>query len=314
MLGNLLFSLNTSLPLFVLIGLGYLLKCKGLFSEDFVSRASSLVYYVLLPAKLFSDMSTTDLSAAFDLRYTLVTAAACAVQFLLAWLLGNLLCRDQVKQGAFAHTCFRGNFAYLGLMLMQNLYGDRTTVLTAVMMAILLPAYNIEGAILMAVKEKEGGIKIGKIFKNIFANPMVLSILIAMPVAALRIQLPSVMMKSLGYLGNCASTMALMVVGASVRTDTIQANLSLLLKSSAIKLVLVPILTAAAAVAAGLSEEQIVTLTLVSAMPTAVNTYIVTDRMGGDGDLASGAVVVSHLLSVFTITAFIFLLKTLGVL
>ncbi len=314
MLANLLFSFNISLPLFVLIGLGYFLKYKGLFTEDFISRVSSLVYYVLLPAKLFADMSTADLYAAFDVRYSAMTAAACIVQFLLSWLLGDVLCRDRSKQGAFAHTCFRGNFAYLGLMLMQSLYGDRTAVLTAVMMAILLPAYNIEGAILLSVKEKKGGIKISKIFKDIFTNPMVLAILLAMPFAALRIQLPSVMTKSLGYLGGCASTMALMVVGASVRTDTIKANLSLLLKSSAIKLVLVPTLTGLAAVAAGLSQEQIVTLTVVSAMPTAVNTYIITDRMGGDGNLASGAVVLSHILSVFTITALVFLLKSVGML
>ena len=47
-------------------------------------------------------------------------------------------------------------------------------------------------------------------------------------------------------------------------------------------------------------------------MPTAVNTYIITKRMGGDGDLAGGAVVVTHLLSMLTMTVMIFLMKTAG--
>jgi len=314
LLTNLMFSLNISLPLFLLIGLGFILRYKGLFSEDFVSRTSSLVYYVLLPAKLFSDVAATDIYAAFDGRYVAVTAAVCLGQFALSWILGLLLCRDPSEQGTFSHTCFRGNFAYLGLMLMQNLYGDQTAVLTAVMIVILIPAYNIEGAVIMSVSGNRGGVKLGSILKDIFTNPIVLAILLAIPFAALRIQLPFAMTKSLGYLGGCASTMALMVVGASVRPDTIKANLSLLLKSSAIKLVLIPALAGLAAAAAGLTKEQTVTLTVVSAMPTAVNTYIITDRMGGDGNLAAGTVVMSHLLSVFTITALVFLMKTMGML
>ena len=53
MLQNLLFSLNMSLPLFVLLGLGCLLTHKGMFTEDYIARTTNLVYYVMLPAKLY---------------------------------------------------------------------------------------------------------------------------------------------------------------------------------------------------------------------------------------------------------------------
>lgn len=53
MLQNLLFSVNMSLPLFLLLGLGCVLTRKGMFSDDYVARTTNLVYYVMLPAKLF---------------------------------------------------------------------------------------------------------------------------------------------------------------------------------------------------------------------------------------------------------------------
>ena len=55
MLSNLLFSLNTCLPIFFLMGLGFLLRNKGVFDEHYVDRSSWLVFHILLPGKLFLD-------------------------------------------------------------------------------------------------------------------------------------------------------------------------------------------------------------------------------------------------------------------
>lgn len=312
MLQNLLFSLNMSLPLFAVLTLGYLLLRKGLLTEEYVSRTSSLVYYVLLPAKLFLDISTTDLSSAFEPRYMLVAVAGCLIQFAAAWLCGNLLCPLRDKQSAFSHACFRGNFVYLGLALLQNIYGTTVVPSAAVILMLVLPLYNIQGVVLMTAKESRGRVRAGTILVGIFRNPMVLSILAALPFAFFQIPLPFVVTKSLGYLQAATSTMALLVVGASVRFDAIRANLSLILRACSVKLVLMPLIWAAMALLAGLTVEQTVTLTMVGAMPAAVNVYIITEKMGGDGDLACGVVVVSHLLSLATLTGIVFLLKTAG--
>ena len=312
MLENLLFSLNMSLPLFILLGLGYVLARKGLFSDDYVSRTTNLVYYVMLPAKLFLDICETDLTAAFDPRYVAVTAVGVVAQFILAWLCGDLLCRDKSKQSAFTHACFRGNFAYLGMALLQNIYNSDTVASTAVILAIVLPLYNIQGVILMTIKEGEGGIHVGKILLGVLKNPMVLAILAGLPFAYFQVELPYVVSKSLSYLQVATSTMALLVVGASIKLDAIREDLPLLLRVSGIKLLVMPAIWGAMAVAAGLSSEQVVTLTIVGSMPAAVNVYIITDKLGGDGKTACGAVVVTHLISLFTMTGVVFILRSAG--
>lgn len=314
MLENLLFSLNMSLPLFVLLGLGFLLARKGLFTEDFISRTSDLVYYVLLPAKLFLDIAGTDLSTAFSPRYVAVAVLGCLLQFAVAWGSGNLLCRDKGKQSAFSHACFRGNFVYLGLALLQNIYGTTTVASTAVIMALVMPLYNIQGVVLLAAKENQGGIRLGAVLSSVLKNPMVLAILIGLPFALFQVELPYVATKSLGYLQAATSPLALLMVGASIRTDAIRTDLSLILKASGVKLLVMPLIWAVLAVAAGLTPEQTVTLIIVGAMPATVNVYIITEKMGGNGRLACAIVVVSHLLSLVTMTGIVFSLKTIGLL
>lgn len=314
MLENLLFSANMSLPLFVLLGLGFVLYRKGLFSDDYIARTTDLVYYVFLPGQLFLDVATMDFAAAMDGRYMAVTVAGVVLQFLVAWICGNLLCRDRSKQGAFSHACFRGNFVYLGMALLQNIYGASSVASTAVLLMLMLPLYNVQGAILLSVKGNRGGVRLSAILWSILKNPMVLAILAGLPFAYFQIPLPFVAEKSLEYLQSATSTMALLVVGARIRPEALRSDLPLLLRLSAVKLLIMPAILAATAVAAGLTAEQTVTLTVAGAMPTAVNVYIITGKMGGDADLACGAVVVTHLLSLLTMTGIVFLLRTAGVL
>lgn len=312
MLENLLFSVNMSLPLFAVLGVGYLLTRNGLFTEDYVARTTKLVYYVFLPPKLFLDVATTDLSSAFTPKYLLVIAAGSVLQFVVAWLCGDLLCKDPAKQSAAAHACFRGNFVYLGVALLQNIFG-RDVPETALVLAVLMPLYNIQGILLMSVKESRDGIHLRAILLDILKNPIILALLAGLPFALLRIELPYVVTKSLSYFQAATSTVALLVVGANIRPSAIRSDLPLLFRVSAVKLLVMPLIWGGMALLLGLTSTQTVVLTIVGAMPCAINVYVITDRMGGDGKLACGAVVVTHLLSLFTMTGIVFFLRTMGI-
>ena len=312
MLENLLFSVNMSLPLFVLLGLGMYLRKREIFTDDYVSRTTTIVYHYMLPAKMFLDVSAIDLSAAFDPRYLTIAAVCITAEFILAWVMADLMCKDRSKQSAMAHACYRGNFMYLGIALLQNIYGAQIVPSAAVIIILVVPFYNISGIFLMTVKESRDGFHPGRILLGVLKNPIVLSILLALPFAYFQIELPFLVTKSLGYLKSATSTLALLAVGASIKLETIRTDWRLLAKISSIKLLLMPAIAAAMAILAHLNAEQIVTLTVVCAMPSAINVFIVTDKMGGDGRVAGSAVVVTHLLSLFTMTAIVFALKTAG--
>ena len=71
MLENLLFSLNSTLPLFFLMLLGYVLHRTGFLSDAFVAGANKFVFYAALPVQLFRDLGKNDVRTTFDGRYVL---------------------------------------------------------------------------------------------------------------------------------------------------------------------------------------------------------------------------------------------------
>ena len=71
MLENLLFSLNMSLPLFIVMGLGCILTHKGFFTENYIAHTTNLVYYVLLPGKMFLVITHKIQNTTLDLFHSL---------------------------------------------------------------------------------------------------------------------------------------------------------------------------------------------------------------------------------------------------
>ena len=68
MLENLLFSMNSTMPLFFIMLLGYVLHRTGFLSDAFVAGANKFVFYVALPVQLFRDLGKNDVRATFDGR------------------------------------------------------------------------------------------------------------------------------------------------------------------------------------------------------------------------------------------------------
>lgn len=314
MLENLLTSLRVTLPIFVVILLGWFLRRRHVLDEHFVLRANDLIFKVALPAKLFSDVASSDLRGAMSGRFVLLAVLGTLAGIALAWLLGDLLLRNPSEQGAFIHASFRGNFAYVGLTLLQNLIGSSVTALAAVMMATVIPIYNIAAVVVLTVK-KPGApkLRIGKLLLDVLKTPMVIGILAGIPFSLLRIGLPFIVAKPLGYLSAMVAPLALLCVGASVRFADVRRKTRAILPACLFKLVIQPLLVVPAAVLLGLSGPEVLVLLVLTGTPSAVNVYIVTQKMDGDGELASGIVVLSTALSVLTLTLWLFALKTMGV-
>ena len=79
------------------------------------------------------------------------------------------------------------------------------------------------------------------------------------------------------------------------------------------KLVIGPAAVTALCILLGMNQEEIVTMYVLFAVPSAMNVFIMTRSMGGDEGIAANIIVSSVFLSIPTMTAGIFLLRTLGI-
>jgi malonate transporter len=224
-MSQLLFSANSVLPVFIIIFVGIILRKTRVIDEGFVNISSDLVFKVALPALIFSEIAETDFYRVFEGKLILFACAAVAVSFVVAWMLAPLTAKTGKERGAFVQGAFRGNVAILGLAVMENIFGPTGVAKGAIILAFLLPIYNILAvvALTLPLAEGEKG-SAGKIAKSIATNPLIISVLFALPFSIFRIELPYMVSKSVSYLSSISVPLALIGIGGSLSLEAFKRS------------------------------------------------------------------------------------------
>lgn len=92
---NFIFSLNATVPIFLLIVVGWFLMRLGILSKAFTASADKYVFKVALPAVLFKDIATADIRSDFDPKFFFFCMIATSMMFLGVWFFANLLIKDK---------------------------------------------------------------------------------------------------------------------------------------------------------------------------------------------------------------------------
>lgn len=316
-MGNLIFSVEIALPIFLVMCVGYILKRIGIINDQFIKSSNALVFRVALPVKLFSDMLDKSFNQLFDLKFILFTMSGTLLSAAAAWIIGASLLKERHQIGAFVQGAFRGNFVYVGLTLMENMTGSMGLKYPLVI-GFVVPFYNVLAVIVLTFtnKEKMGDFHFAKLLKDtgrtIVRNPLIISIVLGILASEVGLKLPSFLSTTAGYFGDIATPLALLTIGATFSFQTLTKQLLPSLYASSLKLVIFPLLAVSLAKLAGFSNQDLLLIYVTFGVPTAATSYIMTVGMDGDGELASNIIMMSTLLSIITLTLFVFAFKTLG--
>lgn len=312
-MNSLLYSLNATLPVFLVILAGYLLKRTGMLTEEFVRVANRFNFTVTLPALLLRDIAGADIRALFDGRYILFCAGVTTVSFFGVWLVARRLLRDKAMVGAFVQASFRSSAAVLGIAFIQNVYGDAG--MAPLMIVGTVPLYNIYSVLVLTFEGPAAVRDTGRIraaFAGIVKNPIILSIAAGLLVSVAGISFPLIIDKTVGSLAAMATPLALIAIGASFEGRQAIAKWKPAAAASALKLVVFAALFLPLALLLGFRDGKLMALLIMLASPATPSCYIMAKNMGGDGMLTSSVVVLTTLLSAFTLTGWIFLLRAGG--
>ncbi|MCL2405864.1 MAG: AEC family transporter [Defluviitaleaceae bacterium] len=314
MLANLLFSINTVLPLFLMLLMGYTLKKLDFISGGFVSSGNKFVFYIALPATLFRSVYTAQLGELLDMRFAAFAVAASLVAFLVIWLVAALIIKDKQITGTFTQGAFRGNFAFLGMPLLISLAGDAGAARSALILVFVIPVYNI-CSILVLTARSDTGKKVGfmTVVYTIVKNPFIIAIFLAFVVQLAGISLPFVVSHTMGYAANMATPLALICLGAGMYFQGFDAKFKYALIASLVKVIVLPVLFVATGYVLGFRGYDIAALLVLGGVPSAIAGYAMVVQMGGDSYVAATIIVISTLASAFTLTLFIYMLRMLGV-
>ncbi len=313
-LTDLVFSLNTILPIFAVILVGYFMRRRNTVNADFVAVASNVVFYYALPARMFLDVATSDLSDLLNVRFILVVVCGTIGVFLIAWFVISRMVADKRVVAAAVHSAYRGNYVYIGLPIIQNLLQTDYIACSTLVLTFVMPLYNILGVLILSFYSGDmSQLRAGKLLRTILKNPMILAVIFGAVYAAIGLPMPYVAEKSLTYLGNIATPLALLLIGAKMFGNKLTGNAGALGLALFFKLVFGPVVMTALAILLGMPQEEVVTVFVVFAVPTAMNVFIMTKSMGGDDGVAANAILATVSGSVVIMTAGIYLLRVIGI-
>ena len=309
---NFIYSLNATLPIFLMILLGKVLIKLKMIDLPFTKVVDRFVFVVALPVLLFKDLTANDLSKDFNGGYVLFCFVVTLVSISAIWFFTSIFMKNKEEQGAFIQASYRSSAAILGLAFINNMYDS--TGLAPLMILGAVPLFNIFAVVILTLKGDNNGQKpdVKTTVINILKNPILLGILISLPFAFFHVQFPAFVDKALTSIGNTATPLALISIGATFEGRKAIQKLKPTLIASGIKLLLLPALFLPLALYFGYHNQELMAILIMLGSPTTVSCYIMAKNTKNDALLTSSVIVLTTLLSSVTLTGWIFLLRSLG--
>ena len=313
---NILFSLNSTLPLFFVMVLGYVLYQKKFLSDGFVAGANKFVFYVALPVQLFRDLGSTDVRATFDGAYVLFCFAVTLGSILTLWALAKLCLKNKSLVGEFVQVCYRSSAAILGSAFLQSIYGDAS--MSSLMILGSVPLYNVMAVVILTLESPDAAqtgsmaAKLKKSIRGIVTNPILLGIAAGFAWSLLGLPMPAMLNKTLSNVAGLTSPLALLVIGAGFKGRKALGYLRPTAVATVVKLMLLPALFLPLAVHFGFTDEKLVALLVMLGSISTPACYVMAKQMGHEGVLTGSVCVTTTLFSAFSLTFWLFVLRSFG--
>ena len=308
---NLIFSLNATVPVFLLMILGLVFRKLGWISESFATEMNKFVFLVPLPVMVFEDLATVNFEEVWNIKFVLfcffvtVTSIAIVTGISFLW-------KDKSIQGEFIQASYRSSAALLGIAFIQNIYGNAG--MAPLMIIGSVPLYNIMAVVVLSFfqSERKGMDKalIQKTARGIITNPIIIGIAAGLLWSALKIPMPVILSKTVSKIGAVASPMGLMAMGATFEFDKAFKKLKPAMTAAFIKLIGFAAIFLPVAVGLGFRNEELVALLVMLGSATTVSSYVMAKNMGHEGVLSASVVMLTTMFSAFTLTMWLFVLRS----
>ncbi len=314
-LQSLQFTAGVVIPIFVIVVLGYLLQRTKLIDDAFINTASRLVFMVALPTLVFMSIASTDFHAVFNPAQLGFVFAGVLLSFSATWWLAARWIKTPEDIGAFVQGAFRSNYGIIGLALSYNLFGNDGLSQASMLLALVIPMFNVLSVIALTVPMQErdgGGISIRQIMGAVIRNPLIIAVLLALPFSYFGLHLPETLDTTGQYFANLTLPLALLTIGGTLDLKSLRRSSGMAFWSSAIKLVLVPVLMTSVAALMGFSGQDLAMLFVLFGSPTAAAAFVMARAMGANARLSANIILITTLGSIITLSSGIFILRLLG--
>lgn len=311
---NLLISFNVVFPIFIMMFLGFFLKEKNFLSEKTLDELNKVTFRFFLSSMLFLNIyniGSLDFLCRENLPFILFPIPIILASIFISWLLFVKVAPTQKQLSVMIQGAFRSNFIIYGITIVGALHGNEGVSIVSTLPFIVIPLYNSFAVIIL---EYYRGEKVNRmrIVKSTIKNPLILASILAIILLKLNITLPNIVHKSISDLAKITTPIAFIILGASLKFESLKNNFKLIMYTNTLRLIVFPLFAILIAHSLGFGKLQIASYLAVFATPTAVSSFTMAKEMNADYDLAAEIVVSTSIFSILTLFIWIFILKTLA--
>ena len=310
---NLIFSLNATIPIFWMMLLGMLFRKLGWMDEVFAAKMNKFVFLVPLPVLLFEQLATVDFSEVWDIKFILFCFVVTAISITISTVI-SLLWKDRSIKGEFIQATYRSSAALLGIAFIQNIYG--TVGMAPLMIIGSVPLYNVMAVVVLSFFKPGNNsfdkVLVKKTLKGIVTNPIIIGIVAGFVWSALKLPMPLILHKTVSSIGATATPMGLMSMGATFEMKKATSKMKPTLVAVFMKLIGFCAIFLPVAAMLGFRNEQLIAILVMLGSATTVSSFVMARNMGHEGTLSSGVIMMTTLLSAFTLTMWLDVLRSFG--
>nr|WP_229333669.1 AEC family transporter [Glaciecola sp. MH2013] len=266
-------------------------------TDDFVERASRLIFNFALPALLFTTIAKSDISTISDKNMLVIGVLGTLGICLVLMLIAPYIVTKRADRGVVIQGAFRSNMGIIGLAYCANAYGQEGLALASIYLGALTITYNVISVIILNfyLDSKTSYLRM---IKGVVTNPIILAIVSALLVSNFQLNLPSILINSAGYFAQLTLPLALLCTGAALRFSSLRADGKAAAISILVKCFIYPFVIVAFALGFGIDGMALGVVYLMSIAPTAAASYVMVRKIGGNYTLAAHIIAISTLVSV----------------
>lgn len=330
-----MFSLNAVMPILIMFVIGYFLKSVGFADEAFFKKANAMVFKVFLPVLLFKNVYDIDSFSSINVPVIIYCFFAVLLLCLIGYFAAKLLSKSRNQTGVIAQCTFRSNYAVIGIPLAETLGGSQAVGFASLLSATSIPLFNVLAVILLShYSEEKGKASVKKTIKKAAKNPLIIGVLTGVIFVFIRQLLPlssdgeivfslkrdlPFVYSAIDSIAKGTTPLALIVLGSRFDFSAVKGLFKQIAAATFMRLVIAPTLGIGLAVLLStrfnilnISSAEYPALISLFSTPVAVSSAIMVGEIGGDEQLAGQLVVWTSVLSMFSMFAVIFIMKSLA--
>ncbi|WP_120501421.1 AEC family transporter [Roseovarius sp. EL26] len=296
--------LNVILPVFIVIGFGYVAVWRTWFSQSGVDGVMVFAQKFAIPCLLFYAMVNLDLEQGFDWRLLTSFYTGALSGFALGiWGARYLFKRDWQDAVAIGFCCLFSNSLLLGLPITERAYGAGALTANFAIIALHSPlCYGVGITVMEVVRACENGVRASlfNVLKAMFSNALIVGIVLGLAVNLIGLPLPAPLSEAIALLGRSALPAALFGLGGVLAQYRPQGDLRIALYVCVVSLAIHPVITLILTSTTGVSVDATRSAVITAAMAPGVNAYIFANMYGRAQRVAASAVLIATGLSVVT--------------